>query len=341
MATIDLFNGFDMGAAISADLSRATETTSPTSEVLTFQSGTRMTITGINLTHAIDGAPASGTVTGIDLASGDPHMVISGSSIDASLVGLAFQEGDFNQALPSLLAGDDVITVRGTAPPAVDTTFTAQGWGGNDLMVGAGDGSRINFDGGSGDDTLQAGLSGDTYLRGGDGDDSIVGGVEFDDINGNKGNDTIDAGAGPGNDWLVGGQGDDLITAHAGKNLLYGNLGNDTLHGGNGGDVLRGGQGDDVIVGGSGNDFVSGDRGNDTETGGAGADTFHTSQDAGIDRVLDFHISEGDQVLLDPGTTFHVSQVGADTVIDLGNGNEMILVGVQMSTLTGNWIVGA
>ena len=340
-ATVDLYNGFDMGVAISADLSRATETLSSSTEVLTFPSGTRMTITGANLTYALDAAPASGTVTGIDLASGDPHMVIDGSSVDASAVGLAFHQGDINQVLPSLLAGDDVITVRGTAAPAVDTFFTAQGFGGNDLMVGAGAGSRINFDGGTGDDTLQAGLSGDSYLRGGDGDDSIVGGVEFDDINGNKGNDTIDAGAGPGNDWLVGGQSNDLITAHHGQNLLYGNLGNDTLHGGDGGDVLRGGQGDDVIVGGSGADFVSGDRGNDTETGGAGADIFHTFGDAGIDRVLDFHTAEGDRVQLDPGTTFHVTQVGADTVIDLGNGNEMVLVGVQMSTLTGNWIFGA
>ena len=140
---------------------------------------------------------------------------------------------------------------------------------------------------------------------------------------------------------MVGGQSNDLITAHHGQNLLYGNLGNDTLHGGDGGDVIRGGQGDDVIVGGSGNDFISGDRGNDTETGGAGADIFHTSQDAGIDRVLDFHLSEGDRVQLDPGTTYSLVQSGADTVIDLGNGNQMILVGVQLSTLTPGWIFGA
>src|SRR4051812_13227887 len=70
-----------------------------------------------------------------------------------------------------------------------------------------------------------------------------------------------------------------------------------------------------------------------TITGGSGADIFHDSQDAGVDRVLDFHLSEGDKVMLDPGTTFTVSQVGADTVIDMGGGNQMILVGVQMSTL--------
>jgi Ca2+-binding RTX toxin-like protein len=80
-------------------------------------------------------------------------------------------------------------------------------------------------------------------------------------------------------------------------------------------------------VGGSGADFISGDRGTDTESGGAGADIFHSSQDAGVDKVLDFNLAPGDRVMLDPGTTYTVSQVGADTVIDMGGGNEMILAG--------------
>ena len=189
-------------------------------------------------------------------------------------------------------------------------------------------------------DTITGGSGGANYLRGNGGDDSIIGGALFDDINGNKGDDTIDGGAG-GSDWLVGGQGNDLITAHTGSNLLYGNLGNDTLHGGSGGDTLRGGQGDDSIVGGSGNDFISGDRGSDTLVGGAGADIFHTSSGASLDKVLDFHVAEGDRVMLDPGTAFTVSQVGADTVVDLGNGDQLILVDVQMTTLTPGWIFGA
>jgi serralysin len=105
--------------------------------------------------------------------------------------------------------------------------------------------------------------------------------------------------------------------------------------------LLRGGQGDDSIAGGAGNDWISGDRGNDTLSGGAGADTFHTASGAGIDRVLDFHLSEGDRVQLDPGTHYTVNQVGADTVIDMGGGDQMILVGVQSSTLTSGWIFGA
>ena len=139
----------------------------------------------------------------------------------------------------------------------------------------------------------------------------------------------------------MGGQGNDLISATVGGNILYGNLGNDTLHGGSGAEIIRGGQGDDSITAGAGADFVSGDRGNDTVAGGTGADIFHTFSGAGIDRVTDFNLAEGDRVMVDPGTTWTVAQVGADTVIDMGGGDQMILVGVQASTLTGAWIFGA
>ena len=160
----------------------------------------------------------------------------------------------------------------------------------------------------------------------------------FDDINGNKGNDTIDGGSG-GSDWLVGGQGDDSITAHSGGNLLYGNLGNDTLQGGNGQDILRGGQGDDVIVAGSGHAYISGDLGNDTETGGSGPDLFHGSQNIGIDEITNFNYAKGDRVELDPGTNVvSETQVGANTVIDMGGGNQMILQNVQLSSLPTDWL---
>jgi hypothetical protein len=65
---------------------------------------------------------------------------------------------------------------------------------------------------------------------------------------------------------------------------------------------------------------------------------FHSSQDAGVDRVLDFNLAEGDRVQLDPGTTYTLMQVGADAVLDMGGGNQMILVGVQSATLTSGWV---
>ena len=178
---------------------------------------------------------------------------------------------------------------------------------------------------------ISGGSGGLNYLRGDEGDDSISGGAQFDDINGNMGNDTCHGY--DGDDWVVGGKDNDMLFGDAGDDIVWGNLGNDTLNGGSGADQVRGGQGDDVLFGGSGNDFISGDRGNDTETGGAGADRFHDSQDAGIDKVMDFNYFQGDRVQLDPGTTFTASQVGADTVLDMGGGNQMILVGVNLASL--------
>jgi Ca2+-binding RTX toxin-like protein len=192
-----------------------------------------------------------------------------------------------------------------------------------------------SIQGGIANDTITA-TSGQTYLRGAAGDDSISGGSGFDDINGNQGNDT-EHGNG-GDDWVVGGKDSDLLFGDAGNDIVWGNLGNDTLDGGDGNDQVRGGQGDDSISGGAGDDYVSGDRGNDTISGGPGADLFHSFSGAGIDRVLDFNASEGDRVMLDPGTTYTASQVGADTVIDMGNGDQMILVGVQLSSLPAGWI---
>lgn len=156
---------------------------------------------------------------------------------------------------------------------------------------------------------------------------------------GNVGDDTGSGGL--GDDWVVGGKDQDRLSGDEGNDLVYGNLGADTCDGGAGNDTVRGGQQDDVLQGGAGDDYLSGDKDNDTITGGDGADIFHTFGDAGIDRVTDFNLAQGDRVLLDPGTQYSVSQVGADTVISMTGGGQMILVGVAMSSLTGNWVFGA
>ena len=243
-----------------------------------------------------------------------------------------------------------------------DDTVVDSGGGSNYLRGDEGDdslqggfgadtfyGNALNneLDGNNGNDTMFAGAGSDTldgglgtnYLRGDDGADSIVGGTGFDDINGNMGNDTCVSGG--GDDWVVGGRDNDSLVGSAGSNLVYGNLGADTCDGGAGNDIVRGGQDGDVVSGGAGNDFVSGDKGDDTMTGGTGADVFHTFGDAGIDRVTDFNLAEGDRVQLDPGTQYTTAQVGADTVISMTGGGQMILVGVSMSSLTPGWIFGA
>ena len=207
----------------------------------------------------------------------------------------------------------------------------------NSLSGGAGSDQIF---GSSGNDTIDGGSAGPAgnYLRGDDGNDSLLGGANFDDINGNQGNDTVSTGA--GDDYCVGGKDNDLLFGGSGVDYVYGNLGDDTCNGDDGNDIVRGGQGNDVVNGGAGDDFVSGDKGDDTMSGGAGADLFHTFSDAGIDRVLDFSVAQGDRVLLDPGTQFTVMQVGGDTVIMM-NAGQMVLVGIQMSSLPPGTIFGA
>jgi beta-glucanase (GH16 family) len=232
-------------------------------------------------------------------------------------------------------------TTPAPTPTPAPTTTTASATGGaaaaggqSLYAVSTGD----TLTGGAGDDQIYGG-GGQDYLRGGDGADTITGGDSFDDINGNKGDDVAHGGL--GDDWVVGGQDNDQLWGDEGGDIVYGNLGNDTLDGGAGNDLIRGGQGDDVLTGGAGADWMSGDKGNDTLTGGAGADIFHSFGDAGIDRVLDFNVTEGDRVQLDPGTQYTVAQEGADTVIHMTGGAEMVLVGVQLSSLGSGWIFGA
>lgn len=195
-----------------------------------------------------------------------------------------------------------------------------------DISLGAGDDSYV-------------GVSGTTsgLVSGGDGADRLRGGVGFDYLQGNTGNDT--AQGGEGDDWVLGGKDHDALFGDTGSDIVYGNIGNDSCDGGDGADTIRGGQNDDVLTGGAGNDWLSGDRGDDTVTGGAGADLFHTFGDAGLDRVTDFNAAEGDRVLLDPGTQYTVAQVGADTVITMTGGGQMILVGVSQASLSGDWLV--
>lgn len=209
-------------------------------------------------------------------------------------------------------------------------------WGnaGNDTLVANGGPDFVY--GGLGNDSIEGG-SGVDFIRGDDGDDTMLGGDDFDDMHGNQGDDSLFGGA--GDDWVVGGQGEDFVSGGDGADLVHGSRGDDTCYGGMGDDVLRGGQDSDLLYGEAGNDFLSGDRGDDTIWGGAGADTFQTFEGAGLDRIMDFSAAEGDRVKLEtPGVAYTVSQVGADTVVELGYSAKLVLVGVQLASLPDGWL---
>ncbi|HEY3694322.1 calcium-binding protein [Phenylobacterium sp.] len=242
---------------------------------------------------------------------------IQGASVPVATFLSWVQNNQGALAVRTVLAGND--SIAGTAYADL-----LRGYDGADTINGGGGGDLI--DGGAGT----------SYLRGDDGNDTVTGDAAFDDINGNAGDDSASGGA--GDDWVVGGKDQDRLAGDDGADIVYGNLGNDTCDGGAGADIVRGGQGDDIVTGGAGNDWLSGDKGSDTVTGGAGADIFHSFGDAGLDRVTNFNRAEGDRVQLDPGSTYTVAQSGADTVISITGGAQMVLAGVSMASLTGDWI---
>lgn len=244
---------------------------------------------------------------------GNPHIdVLSDGRVVVTWEDFGATNGD---------TSDRAVRAQLFATDAVTGTGGTGGTGGTSTTPSAGSDSVT---GTAGPDTVNA-LAGDDTVNGQGGADSISGGDGNDRINGGDGVQ----GSADGADTLSGGDGNDTVN---------GNVGNDVVTGDNGDDVLRGGRDDDSVSGGAGNDYVSGDLGSDTLSGGAGADTFHSFGGAGLDRVIDFVRAEGDRVLLDAGTVFTTTQVGADTVINMTGGGQMVLVGVSMASLTGDWI---
>ncbi len=244
------------------------------------------------------------------------------------------------------LGGDDY--VDGLA--GADLVYGGEG---NDTLMGNAGGDRLY--GGNGDDILDAGLGNDAVyggagmdtLSGGDGNDRLFGEAGDDQIldaagnnviNGGDGNDLIYTGT--GNDNINGGLGDDSIQAKDGNDTLQGGEGHDLVEGWFGNDVLRGGAGRDVLVGGGDNDMMY---------GGVGADRFVFGDFHGDDVIWDFKtglvdgeyemlIIQGNingtgvggnvQTILDRAT-----QVGSDTMIDLGDGNSLLLKNVLKANL--------
>jgi Ca2+-binding RTX toxin-like protein len=156
------------------------------------------------------------------------------------------------------------------------------------------------------------------------------------------------------NDSLVinGLGGDDGITATtlpSGviKLTLDGGAGDDTILGSQGADVILGGEGDDVLIGGEGDDVLIGGPGNDILDGGPGDNTVIQSLIGGGSpartTVQGFEAGAGagdriDLRAIDGADDFdwvlaHATEVDGSAVLDLGNGEEMMLLGVSVASL--------
>ncbi|MBD2354411.1 hypothetical protein H6G41_07190 [Tolypothrix sp. FACHB-123] len=117
---------------------------------------------------------------------------------------------------------------------------------------------------------------------------------------------------------------------------LQGTQGNDYIDGGKGKDYLFGLNGEDLLVAGDGNDVINGGRGNDELWGDAGKDLFIFKPGYGADNIFDFE--HGEKIDISAFKIQDLSKIGKTditleskldtTQIDLGGGNQLILVGI-------------
>lgn len=239
--------------------------------------------------------------------------------------------------------GDIVFRNNGTvAPNEASNPTGVYLWDGNDRMVNRG---RITGDIflGAGDDTadFRRGKLIDSTVQGDEGDDTFV----ID-----KANFAISEFSGEGNDTIKTTVSYTLGDAANGfiETLTAIGKENINLTGNSQANILNGNAANNKLVGGGGNDSLLGFGGNDVLTGGDGADHFFFYKKGGIDKITDFAIDED---------TIHIIQIPGiedfddlearmtmadgdgdgekddDTIIDLGDGSKIRLIGVDKDTL--------
>ena len=134
-----------------------------------------------------------------------------------------------------------------------------------------------------------------------------------------------------GNDTVTGSKISDYISSGDGKDTVKAGIGNDTVLGGAKGDKLYGEKG---------NDYIWGDSGNDRMWGGPGSDKFQFQEGDGKDVIVDFDAKGGgknqDYIALYEGETFSIKNAnkGRDTLLDFGDGDTLLLLGVHKSDFT-------
>ncbi len=255
-----------------------------------------------------------------------------------------------------LTGGAGADTLDGGA--GVDTAFyTGSSAGVNvDLITGVGtlgDAAGDTLTGienliGSAHDDILAAVDSGSELTGGAGDDNLVSGAAADTLAGGAGDDwanyhrstsavTIDLGTGSASGGFA--TGDTLTDIE----WVYGSTHNDSLTGDAAANRLYGYAGDDTIIGGAGDDELNGGAGADTLTGGLGSDRFVFVDNDGVETITDFVAGAATDDVIDfigssllnnfADVQAAASQVGLDTVIDMGNGDVVTLQGVNMANL--------
>lgn len=118
-----------------------------------------------------------------------------------------------------------------------------------------------------------------------------------------------------------------------------GGRGADTLIGSSGSNLLVGAGGSDRLIGGAGDDILVGGDGNDTLTGGVGDDVFAFTVGHGFDRITDFELGSGgdvlefDEELFDRGSRPQAVATDDGALFDFGNGDRLLLAGLDADAI--------
>lgn len=274
------------------------------------------TLTGDSGTNWLAGGEGADTLDG----AGGNDVLVGGVGADRMVGGIGIDTVDYSGSIASVAV--NLVTGKGMGGYA-----HADSLSGVENLIGSafadtltGDAAANRLEGGSGADTI----------GGGGGDDLLIGGAGADVMNGGDGVDTADYSA------SIRAINVDLNTglglggyAHAdvfvGIEQIIGSVFGDNLIGDASANSFTGAAGDDVLF------------------GGAGSDRFVFGNAVGNDRVLDFAAGAGSEDWIDlSGNSFlntfadvvgHTVQSGGDTLVDLGNGDTLTLVGVDRLAL--------
>jgi len=325
----DVLRSEDSGANV-FDFTFANYSDSPSAIVANLTSAPAM---GLGAFQVADGYVTVDTLDGI-------HVLVDSAFDDQVFVDASWTTSFGNFLEVRLSEGDDHVEFTNVGTARV--SFQSAG-GGVIADLGTGTATDVNpLDSFIGNDTF----TGANSLRGSAFDDELYGSDSpaFERLRGSAGNDLIDGGLGADRIEHFDSPAGIVVDLSAGMTFDDGFgtqdmlVGIEQVGGSEFGDWIRGDAGFNVILGFGGDDIIEGGGNVDVLLGGDGDDTFVVAPGAGVDQVNDFVAGAGTDDALDL-TAFGLGaapvgvQAGANTLIDLGGGDTVILLNVVAANL--------